>query len=287
MKISLPSDSKQSIGGGWSFKSNLTKGLQALGETIVQDPLEADVALICGVTMVSKETMRALKEKGVKIVVRLDNVPRNTRNRGNGTNRLFRFSEMADQVVWQGEWSKYYLEDYIAKEGRIIHNGIDLGVFKEQGDSFFFDDRGRDNYYLYSRFSRDETKMWEVAWYEYQMLQREKKDAKLLILGRFSDDLRQYDFDFFRGENFEYLGIVDEPERMAKILRSVGHLMATYYNDAFSNTYLEALACGVNLYKPSMTGGTPEMMDLWNKEGRNYFSLHRMAQEYLDLFNEL
>jgi hypothetical protein len=35
-----------------------------------------------------------------------------------------------------------------------------------------------------------------------------------------------------------------------------------------------------------MTGGTPEMIDLWMKKGRDYFSLERMASDYKKVFEE-
>jgi glycosyltransferase involved in cell wall biosynthesis len=289
MKIAIPVDSQQKLGGGFTFARNLEKGLKQLGVEIVENPLEADLALICGVTMITKETFRALRDSKTKVIVRLDNVPRNSRNRGSGTTRLQRFAHEADAVIWQGEWAKFYLEDFIDNpKSRIIHNGIDLNIFTPDGDAIDFGARGdRKNVYLYSRFSRDETKMWEVAWYQYQLIQRENKNAKLLIIGKFSDELREYNFDFFRGENFDYLGVIEDERKIAELLRSVGWLIAPYFNDAFSNTYLEALACGVELYKPSLTGGTPEMLELWNTKGRSYFSLDRMAQDYKHFFEEI
>ena len=141
MKVAIPVDSEQKLGGGFTFRRNLIKGLQMLGSAveIVDDPLKADVAVICGVTMVSKETFRAMKSAHVKIVTRLDNVPRNSRNRGSGTGRLLNYAQEADELVWQGEWSKFYLEDFLGSRGVIIHNGIDLDVFNPVGDSFIFE----------------------------------------------------------------------------------------------------------------------------------------------------
>lgn len=286
MKISIPVDSQQKLGGGFTFARNLEKGLKQIGVEVVSDPLQSDIAVVCGPTMISKETFQGLKDNGVKIVARLDNVPRNSRNRGTGTNRLRSFAERSDQIVWQGEWAKWYLEDFVGKEGVIIHNGIDLDVFTPEGKNLNLG-MERKNVYLYSRYSRDETKMWEVAWYEYQMIQRKNSGAKLLIIGKFSDENLNYDFDFFRGENFDFLGVVDNEESMAKVLRSSGSLLATYFNDAFSNTYMEALACGVKLHNPNMSGGTPEMLQLWIEKDRDYFSLMRMATDYVKLFETM
>ncbi len=277
------------MGGGFTFLRNLKKGSQGLFELV--GSIEAcDIFLISGVTMVSKETFRKAQDLGKKIVTRLDNVPRNSRNRNTGTSRLRSYSQQSSAVIWQSEWARWYLKDFVGRDGKIIHNGVDLDVFhdvQEEYDHFLFDDRGRDNYYLYSRFNRDETKNWEKAWYEYQLIQRENKEAKLMIVGKFSPENIEWDFDFFRGENFEYLGIIDDPKQMAKIYRSCGYFLATYFNDAFSNTYLEALVSGVKLYEPDVSGGTDEMIQLFNSRGKDYFSLQRMAQDYLAVFKEV
>lgn len=287
MKIALPVDSQQGIGGGFTFQRNLSKGLNLLGHEVVQNPYQADIALICGVTMIAKETFYALKERGVKTVVRLDNVPRNSRNRNTGTSRLRSFAQKADEIVWQSEWAKWYLQDFIGREGKIVYNGVDTKVFTPDGDKLDFGVSDINKIYLYSRFSRDETKQWETAWYKFQLLFREDKTRKLIIVGKFSPENINWDFDFFRGENYEYLGTIITETKMATILRSCGSLIATYFNDAFSNTYLEALATGVKLYEPDLSGGTKEMIELFNSKGREYFTLERMAQDYLKVFNEV
>lgn len=288
MKIALPNDSKQGLGGGWTFRRNLAKGLMMLGQDIVEDYKQADVALVTGTSMVTKETIQAIKDAHTKLVVRLDNVPRNSRNRNTGTSRLKSFSEKADAIVWQSKWAKYYLEDFIGKEGGIIYNGVDQSIFNNDSRAPYMDfHTERKNVYLYSRFNRDETKNWEVAWYEFQMIARENKNAKLILVGQFSPEQMQYNFDFFRGEQFEYLNIVDDPNRMANIMRGCGHFLATYYNDCFSNTYLEALCCGVELHNPNLSGGTTEMIALLREHGTEYFTISRMAKEYLELFEKL
>lgn len=300
MKVFLPVDSKQNLGGGFTFQRNLTKGLRSIGVDVVESMEQAEIALISGVTMITKETYQALKDRGLKVIVRLDNVPRNSRNRGTGTPRLKNYSERADEVVWQGEWSKYYLKDFIGKEGVIIHNGVDLDIYKPEGRTIKeWQGEGKVNY-LYSRFNRDETKNWEVAWYEFQMLNRERiknfpfsPKPVLHIVGKFAPENVEYNFDFFRGESIDFLGVVDNPESMAKVMRSCQYMLATYFNDAFSNTYLEFL-CTKNpkvaeavFIALSYTGGTPEMIKLWNNKGREYFSLERMAKDYKWLFEKV
>ena len=282
MKIYLPVDSLQEIGGGFTFQRNLEKGLKSLGHEIVygNDYRNADTALVSGVTMVKRETIDKIQEAKIKLVVRIDNVPRNSRNRNTGTSRLKEFAIRADEIVWQCQWCKDYLIDFIGREGRIIHNGVDTDIFKPEGERYHMDWEDRD-LYLYSRFSRDEIKNWEVGWYEYQLIQKENPNAKLILVGQFSPEQIEYNFDFFKGENFEYLGVIHDPFEMAKIYRSCKYLLATYFNDCYSNTYAEAIASGCELYEPNMSGGTPELI----KNG--VIPLKKMVEDYIDLFKEV
>lgn len=276
MKVVIVCDSEQKLGGGFSFRRNLIKGLGESGVEVVGTIEEADIVLVPAPTMITRETFVKAKDLGKRIVLRLDNVPRNSRNRNTGTTRLLEFARASDAVVYQSMWARHFLEPYTGREGPIIYNGVDTDVFTKYGDKY---DWGSP-VYLYSRFNRDETKRWEQAWYEYQMIQRNEK-AKLILVGNFSQEQIEYNFDFFMDEDFQYLGIVDNQEEMAKIYRSCQYLFATYYNDCYSNTYQEALACGCELYNPSMTGGTPELI----KNGP--ISLSKMAKDYIELFESL
>lgn len=278
MRIYLPSDSEQAIGGGWTFQRNFKIGMEKIGHIIVKDAGEADVALVASTSMVTWDSVQEIKDRGLKLIVRLDNVPRNSRNRNTGTSRLKGFCDVADEVVYQCEWARFYLKDFIGREGRVVYNGVDTDIFNKEGEIVIVD---RANTYLYSRFNRDETKNWEVAWYKFQLIYRDNPLSKLIIVGKFSPENMEYNFDFFRGENISYLGIITAPEEMAKIYRSCRYLMATYFNDAYSNTYSEALACGMELYEPDMSGGTPELI----KNG--VITLEQMAKEYEKVFAEV
>ena len=166
---------------------------------------------------------------------------------------------------------------------------MDENIFKPEGPALSYGADGSSPIYLYSRFNRDETKNWEVAWYEYQFIHKENPNAKLVLIGQFSSEHQQYSFDFFRGEKFENPRVVDTPEEMAKVYRGCDYLMAPYYNDCFSNTYLEFLMTKDEdkLYKPNDSGGTGEMRALWADMGREYFKLERMTREYIEVFERL
>lgn len=279
IKVYLANDSSQETGGGWTFLRNIAKGLTKLGHQVVDKIEDCDIVLISGVTMVKRETVDRAKELDKKIVTRCDNVPRNSRNRNCGTSRLQEFARRADEVVWQCQWAKDYLIDFIGREGKILYNGVDTDIFRPQGQTFDFGDK--DLVYLYSRFNRDENKRWELAWYKFQLLFRENKNRRLILVGQFSPEQQECSFDFFRGEKVDYLGIIDEPEQMARVYRSCGYLLATYAHDCYSNTYQEFLATGGQLYEPDMSGGTPELI----KNG--VITLEQMAKEYEKVFIEV
>lgn len=278
IKVYLANDSKQSLGGGWTFLRNIRKGLIKLNHQIVDRIEDCDVFLIPGATMVNRKTVERAKELKKKIVTRCDNIPRNSRNRNTGTSRLRDFTLLADKVVYQSEWAKEYIMPFINREGPVVYNGVDIDIFKKAGLRMGF--RGSPTY-LYSRFNRDETKRWEEAWYEYQMIQRRNPKAKLVIVGNFSPEQVEYNFDFFMGENYEYLGVIESPEEMARIYRSCDYFLATYYNDCYSNTYCEAIACGCQLYRPNLSGGTAEVIE------QGVIKLEDMTKEYVEIFEEL
>lgn len=281
--VSLPSESKQSLGGGWSFRRNLIEGLSSQGIEVYEDWQKANIILLTSSTMVTSEFVDKIKEAGKKIVLRVDNLPRNSRNRNTGTSRLRKYAQLADEVVYQCEWSRTYLLPFLERHGQVIYNGVDTSIFNPDGpwNPTVVNLEKYENVYLYSRYNRDETKNWEVAWYKYQLIHQKNPNNILLLVGQFSPEQIEYNFDFYNGERVLYLGVINTPEEMAKIYRSSDYLMATYYNDCYSNTYQEALACGVKLYEPDMSGGTPELI----KNGPR--TLKEMTDDYIRLFEGL
>lgn len=295
MRIHVLNESKQGLGGGWSFIRNFKKGMTAHGlqlfkrgcalkkvPVFVDDWRDADIVFIPSATMATRDTVSIIKGAGKKIVVRLDNLPRNSRNRGAGTSRLFDITQMADMVIYQSQWAREYLMPFVKRYGEVIYNGVDTEIFNPNGEWLSY--KPTDVTVLYSRYNRDETKGWERAWYEYQMIDRkcreEAKTCSLVLMGRFSDEIRQYNFDFYNGEEFTYIGVIEEPESIANVMRGCDILLAPYFNDCYSNTIQEALACGLEL-QVDMSGGTPELL----KNG--VIDLETMVINYYRNFNEL
>jgi glycosyltransferase involved in cell wall biosynthesis len=131
--------------------------------------------------------------------------------------------------------------------------------------------------------------MWEVAWYEYQMIQRENPHAQLVIVGNFSDEIRDCNFDFYNQERYRYIGIIETPELMASVYRGCNSLLMTYYNDACSNTLIESMMCGcMPVFRGlGYTGGSQQIVNTYATKGRSFFSLKRMTRDYIKLFESL
>lgn len=273
MKIYLPNYDKNAIGGGWSFIANFRK---AMGDTITDNYAESDIFFLPSASMVSREDVEQAKRDGKKIVLRCDNIIRNSRNRNTGMSRMKDFSEWADLVIFQSDFAEELLNPYLKTENyKVILNSVDENIFNPKGRG---DQQSR---YYYGKHSTDETKNWEMARVAYQGVQEDHKDAVLNIVGRY--DTAEYNFDFYNGENYKYWGYISDPEAMANIYRLSDWFVYTYFNDACSNSLIEAMCCGVQVYDPykmASTGGTPEIRRHYNNLGPEYFKLERMGADY-------
>lgn len=280
MKIYMANESNQTVGGGFSFLSNFKKGM---GDSITGYD-EADIFFISGTTMVSRDEVQSAKRAGKKIVLRVDNAVRNSRNRNTGMSRMRDFAEWADLVIYQSKWARDYLYPVTKKDGVVILNGTDQSVFNAEGRAGI----GKDGkvVYLYSRFNRDETKNWEMARYWFSEESR-SYDYELWIVGQFSPELVESKFDFYLNEKYRFLG-VQPPEGMAAIYKQSHGFLYSYFNDCCSNALIEALSSGCGIADVSgmlETGGAPEIMARSND--LSYFGLPRMAQQYREALEGL
>ena len=280
MNVYFANCSQQKIGGGWSFLDNIQKGLTTSHST--DDYSKSDIYFIAGATMAQRDEVIKAKTDGKKVVLRIDNAVRNSRNRNTGMSRMKEFAELADLVVYQSEWAQGYLAPFTGITGTVILNSVDETIFNTAGREY------DSNSFIYSRYNRDETKNWEMARYAFS--RNYATNAKLTIVGNFSPELREYNFDFYNNENYEYVGVVADPKAMAKLYRRNEYLLFTYFNDACSNTLIEALCCGMEIYDPygmGETGGSSEIYKRFANDGREYFGLERMTNEYKEAIGEL
>lgn len=282
MKICLPSYDTQAIGGGWSFISNFIKCMA----DYITDYNNADIYFIPSASMVSRDDVMRAREDGKKIVLRCDNIIRNSRNRNTGMTRMKDFSDVAHLVIFQSEFAEDLLNPYLRTENfKVIHNSVDELIFNEGGRQEHGTKR-----YLYAKHSSDETKNWEMARVAYQIIHNQDNESLLNLVGRFDGNLEEYNFDFYNGEQYKYWGYVTDPNVMAHIYRQSDTFIYTYFNDACSNTLIEALCCGVDVLDPygmARTGGTTEIEDMFYQEGAEYFALERMGRDYKEAMARL
>lgn len=278
MKLYLAKQEENRQGGGWSWIGNAKK---ALAEHLTSYE-EADIYLIPSPSMVSKEEVDQAQSDGKRIVLRVDNIVRNSRNRNSGMSRMKRFAEQADLVIYQSAFAQDLLSPFLGVDGKVILNGVDTNIFHDMGRQ-----EGLTAKFLYSRVNRDETKNWEIARFMYQQeSQKRGGDTMFNIVGQYSPELVEYNFDFYNDEKYHYWGVITDPHTMADIYRNNDYLMYTFWNDACSNTLIEALCCGcipMDAYGMIETGGAPEIMHYFATHGGiNYFGLERMGKEYME-----
>lgn len=272
MKIYLAKYEPGRIGGGWTFANNFVKGM---GDSISNYD-EADIYFIMSASMVQRKEVDKAKAYGKKIVLRVDNAIRNSRNRNTGMTRMKDFYNLADLVIFQSQWAKNFLEPFLIPTytdipipTKVILNGVDK-------DKFYSHNKGSDDSYLYVRSSRDEGKQWIMAWYWFV-----NNKGTLEIVGKFSPDNLEYNFDFYNHERFRFMG---EQQNMSDVYRRNKYFLYTYLNDACSNTLLEARASGceiIDVFGMLQTGGAPEIMACED------IGLERMCKEYEEVMNVL
>ena len=272
MKIHLAKFEPEHVGGGWAFQANLAKAIS----DDISNYEDADIYLIAGASMCTLEEVEQAKDDGKKIVVRVDNIPRNSRNRGTGMARMKQFTDWSALVIYQSNFCRDLLNSYLqAKNYTVIYNATDQNIFNPP------ERNAGKNTYLFTRSSDDETKNWEMARSAFQQIPEPKT---LTIVGRaFDSKISDRNFDFFMGEKFEYIGEIHESKKMAQVYRSHDTLLYSYFNDGCFNTLIEALCCGMDIrdcYGMLATGGSPEIMSIFKSEGAKFFSLPRMADDY-------
>jgi glycosyltransferase involved in cell wall biosynthesis len=294
MKIKVPSLARLDVGGGASFIQNFQRGF-----TCVEHG-EYDILLIAGASLCDRETVKEAKDQGKPIVLRVDNILEDSKNRSTGMSRMREFANEADVVVFQSEWAKRLLAPYCGN-GIVIYNGVDTDIFYPTN---YTQDHHR---VFYGKYSRGEGKNFNVVQYWWREHSLEQKDDTLVLAGRFADEYQKisHPFEFHNDESFEYHGVL-EKQRLAEVMQSCDVAFFPYFADACPNMVLEAQACGLPVIYEEY-GGTKEIVDFgcpidWNlkpkemiekaQSGTNIFndekfSLQTMHEKYSRLFTLL
>lgn len=307
MRIKAPGIERLDTGGASSFLANLNNSFKSIGGAQLVQEGDYDVLFIAGASLANHSDVERAKAENKPIVLRVDNILEDSRNRNSGMSRLRAFADSANVVVYQSEWAKRLLEPYCGK-GVVIYNGVDTHIFypKETGNT----GSPRGVRVLYSKYSRNEIKQYHEVIYWWRDYNLDNKDGTLVLVGKYAEDKIRIDhpFEFHNGEKWEHKGIITDRNQLANIIRSCDLAFLPYMFDACSNTILEVQACGVPvIYSP--TGGTPEIVELgvpvdWNlkasemadqalaykrcfdiKEFQEKWGLDVMGKKYKGVFN--
>jgi glycosyltransferase involved in cell wall biosynthesis len=287
MKIYTHGWNPEKVGGGHSFLRNFRK---CFAEYLTDDPKECDIYFITSVSMLGK-----LSEipKDKKIVTRIDNILRKSCNsdmypfEGDKVTRMEAMRllcQKSHRVIYQSKWSKDLLHKYLKpKHYSIILNSADESIFFPQSE---LRPEGK-KIYFYSRSSNHDNKGWHKVYYDFQNIFKKDHLTELWITGRFSPENIPNNFDFFNGETIKYFGHISDPEAMAIYMKSSDVFLYSYSNDACSNTLIEAYLCGLGIKYLDFSGGAKEICKHFWKDGREYFYLQRMKDEYMEVFNKI
>ena len=280
IKVYAPNTGKGQIGGGFRFHDNFLKGM-ANKVQFVRTWEECDIFFISGVTTTVKEEVYEANKAGKKIVLRIDNVPRKSRNRRSSPHeRIKEFADMASVCIYQSEWAKDYCQT-LGGDGTVIYNGVDTELFKSKLDV------RKHNRYLFAYHGKNEQKNFWEAHLRFQYIFRKDKDAEFWFIYDFGKDLHELqvaNFDFWNGENYKHIEKCESAEDMVEVLQQCRHLIYPAIADASPNIVLEALSCGLEVIHTASPelAGTRELL-LPNLD----ISLERMCDEYYGVFQLL
>lgn len=283
LKIFVVQESKGKIGGGWTFIDNLYRSTEGKLEYVL-DPMDADLFFIPSATMVTKKYVRDLKERyhDRPFVLRVDNLPPNHRNSGEGWSRLVTCADAANLIIFQSEWAKNHIAPILLdnienpdKETTIIYNGVDIFHFNPDGKNLLDKEVTLTNgitgklgefspRFLFYLSSSDPTKRIEEAIHlfrEYSARMKKSSVNPLLIFAGkgYPKEYVDYNFEFTNDENILYLPDALNRDQSAQLYRSVDGLIFPAYGNACSNTVLEAMASGINVLYQAY-GGQDELL---------------------------
>ena len=290
MKIYIPNISNTSLGGGFSFIRNFKTALTGKVE-FVNTWQECDIVFVFGITTIDKGELHEAIKAGKKLVLRVDNIPRKSRNRRQTpVERLTEFGNLASLVVYQSEWCKLFAGYFIDnKKYIIINNGVDHDIYNPK------DRKSDDKTYLYINYNDNPNKRFDEAIYRFEMDWREDKERHLIIAGNAPSiyiENPQYNWDLNVPAKVDYEGILDNPKDISSLMKRCDFLLYPSFAEGYPNTLLEALACKVRPLYMNREGGAVEAYensrsyDILDEEFK-VKSIHEMADEYLEEFNKL
>lgn len=286
MHMHILNQSTQTLGGGFIFLENLKKGSKGKCK-FVDRAEDSHACLAASCTMCTREMVNQAKSLRKKFIFRIDNMPKDSRNRGTAFSRMKDFAKMADVIVFQSEWAREYVGGWLERNhgvnlenSQIIYNGVETEYFNHSDDP-----ATRGETYLFTTYNTDENKRFPEAAYDFHLRtvkarKEGRKEPTLRLVGNFGKEMPNYKFDFFDGEKVSYSPPISDRKKMADEYRSCRYLYFPAFADASPNTVGEGVACGCEVLLSHPIGGTQEVIREYKKK---VVSIQDMADKYLAL----
>ena len=100
----------------------------------------------------------------------------------------------------------------------------------------------------------------------------------------------EYNWDLTSNAKVEYVGVKEKPEDVANLMKKCDYLLYPSFAEAYPNTLLEAMACGLEPKYLNEEGGSIEAYNNSYNEWINEFkvkTIQEMGEEYMKIFNEI
>lgn len=277
MKVYLTGKNRVDTGGGFSFNANIQKALPDVDW--IDNENEADLIFVTGITLIESDD---LLKAGAPIVLRVDNLPTKSKNpRTDVLGRLRAAGKLSQHIIYQSKWAKDYVGYFMERDrpSTVIYNGADTKYFNRDQRV-----KHHEKTYLYIGRKGEPNKRKEEALHHFHMCHRQDKSIRLVLAGAYDRNFISAGFDFVDSEKIEFLGN-QVYGNMHLVYKNADVLLAPYFNDACSNTIIEARHCGLDIWTGTggSTGGTPEIIN----EPLDHLTLDYMGERYMEIFNGL
>jgi glycosyltransferase involved in cell wall biosynthesis len=261
----------EGVGGMASFRLKLEAGLAQRGIGVTHDLADkSDAVLVIGGTRDVRGLRRA-RRRGIRIVHRLDGInwmhrkrrtPLRLFLRAESANRLLAHirRRLADRVVYQSNfvrdwWTRSY--GTVPAPGRVIYNGVDLGIYSPRGEETPPSDLTRILVVEGSLADSQEAGLpWAVA-FAGGLAERLPTPVELVIAARVTAG-QQAHWQKLSPVRVNFLGVIPR-EEIPALDRSAQLYFSAEINPPCPNSVIEALACGLPVAGFSM-GALPELV---------------------------
>jgi glycosyltransferase involved in cell wall biosynthesis len=233
MKVCIPIEFRRE-GGGYYFLDLFTRFLEEAGWEVIQEIDEQYDVLFTNHWMTPlRDVLRAIRRNPkVSIVQRIDGAAQNYGRDPEADVRQRAVNRFADLTIFQSAYAKFSTRELfkvIPQDGPVIHNPVDLGIFRPDGERMDFLQTIRVACVTWSTNPlKGSAQIYEVA--------KAMPEVGFVLCGSYADAPAL--------PNVHKLGLLDR-EQLATALRSCQALLTFSQNEACPNHVLEALACGL------------------------------------------